>query len=41
MDIKVLLDNGAYMPEKAHNVDAGFDIRTPFLIKTLYKFNFM
>ena len=29
MDIKVVLDNGAYMPEKAHNVDAGFDIRTP------------
>lgn len=30
MDIKVVLDNGAYMPEKAHNVDAGFDIRTPY-----------
>lgn len=29
MDIKVVLDEGAYMPEKAHNVDAGFDIRTP------------
>lgn len=29
MDIKVVLDNGAYMLEKAHNVDAGFDIRTP------------
>lgn len=29
MDIKVVLDDGAYMPEKAHNVDAGFDIRTP------------
>lgn len=29
MDIKVVLDNGAYMPEKAHNVDAGFDLRTP------------
>lgn len=30
MDIKIVLDNGAYMPEKAHNVDAGFDIRTPY-----------
>lgn len=30
MDIKVVLDEGAYMPEKAHNVDAGFDIRTPY-----------
>lgn len=29
MDIRVVLDEGAYMPEKAHNVDAGFDIRTP------------
>lgn len=29
MNIKVVLDEGAYMPEKAHNVDAGFDIRTP------------
>lgn len=29
MDIKVVLDDGAYMPEKAHSVDAGFDLRTP------------
>lgn len=29
MKINVMLDDGAYMPEKAHNVDAGFDIRTP------------
>lgn len=29
MKIKVVLDNGAYMPEKAHESDAGFDIRTP------------
>lgn len=27
--IKVLLDNGAYMPTKAHDTDAGFDLRTP------------
>lgn len=29
MKIKVILDNGAFMPEKAHKADAGFDIRTP------------
>ena len=29
MDIKVKLDKDAYMPEKAHREDAGFDIRTP------------
>lgn len=29
MEIKVVLDDGAYMPEKAHNADAGFDLRTP------------
>lgn len=28
--IKVVLDNGAYMPEKAHSTDAGFDLRAPF-----------
>lgn len=27
--IKVVLDNGAYMPERAHELDAGYDIRTP------------
>lgn len=27
--MKVVLDDGAYMPEKAHNDDAGFDLRTP------------
>lgn len=27
MKINVVLDKGAYMPEKAHNADAGFDIR--------------
>lgn len=29
MKINVVLDDGAYMPEKAHEADAGFDIRTP------------
>ncbi|MEE1079113.1 MAG: dUTP diphosphatase [Agathobacter sp.] len=29
MEIKVVLDKGAYMPEKAHAEDAGFDLRTP------------
>ena len=27
--IKVVLDKGAYMPERAHDLDAGYDIRTP------------
>lgn len=27
--MNVKLDNGAFMPEKAHEADAGFDIRTP------------
>ena len=27
--IKVMLDDGAYMPERAHELDAGYDIRTP------------
>lgn len=29
MIVNVVLDDGAYMPEKAHEADAGFDIRTP------------
>lgn len=29
LKLKVVLDDGAYMPEKAHEEDAGFDIRTP------------
>lgn len=29
MKINVVLENGAYMLEKAHEADAGFDIRTP------------
>lgn len=27
--MKVKLDPGAYMPEKAHEADGGFDLRTP------------
>lgn len=29
MDINVMLDEGAYMPERAYDADAGFDLRTP------------
>lgn len=29
MIVNVVLDDGAYMPEKAHEADAGFDLRTP------------
>lgn len=29
MKVNIILDDGAYMPEKAHDADAGFDIRTP------------
>jgi dUTP pyrophosphatase len=29
MIVNVMLDAGAYMPEKAHDLDAGFDLRTP------------
>lgn len=29
MEIKVVLDNGSYMPEKAHTSDAGFDLFSP------------
>ena len=27
--MKVVLDDGAYMPERAHELDAGYDLRTP------------
>jgi dUTP pyrophosphatase len=27
--MKVMLDNGAYMPERGHDGDAGLDLRTP------------
>lgn len=29
MKIKFMLEDGAFAPEKAHDTDAGFDIRTP------------
>lgn len=29
MDVKVQLDEGAYMPDRAHDTDAGADLRTP------------
>lgn len=29
MKINCVIDNGSYMPEKAHESDAGFDLRTP------------
>lgn len=29
MQVKVKLDEGAYLPERAHDTDAGADIRTP------------
>lgn len=27
--MKILLDPGAYMPERAHSADAGYDLRSP------------
>lgn len=27
--MKIMLDEGAFMPERAHDLDAGYDIRTP------------
>ena len=30
--IKIQLDEGAYMPEKAHDLDAGYDLRTPYVV---------
>ena len=27
--MKIMLDEGAYMPERAHDTDAGYDLRTP------------
>ena len=27
--IRVLLDEGAFLPERAHELDAGYDLRTP------------
>lgn len=36
--MKVVLDDGAYMPERAHELDAGYDLRTP---KDVYIFGGM
>lgn len=36
MRVNVVLDEGAFMPEKAHEVDAGFDLRTPVDITVGY-----
>lgn len=30
MEVKVLLDDGAFMPKKAYEIDAGFDLFTPY-----------
>lgn len=27
--MKIKLDPGAYMPERAHDADAGYDLRSP------------
>ena len=27
--MKIVLDEGSYIPQKAHNADAGYDLRTP------------
>lgn len=31
--MKVMLDHGAFLPERAHSQDAGLDLRTPYEIK--------
>lgn len=28
--MNIVLDKGAYLPERAHDADAGFDLRTPY-----------
>ena len=33
--IRVMLDPGAYMPERAHEQDAGYDLRTPYEFRLL------
>lgn len=35
MKVNVMLDSGAYMPEKAYECDAGYDIRTPIDVAVL------
>ena len=39
--MKVKLDQGAYMPERAHELDAGYDLRTPgrFVVGSFTTFN--
>ena len=29
-EMNVMLDKGAYLPERAHDLDAGYDLRTPY-----------
>lgn len=29
-EMNVLLDEGAFLPERAHDTDAGYDLRTPY-----------
>lgn len=31
--MKIVLDDGAYMPERAHPTDAGLDLKTPYDVK--------
>lgn len=33
--MKIKLDKGAYMPERAHEADAGLDLRSPIDIYVL------
>lgn len=33
MDINCYTDNGGYIPSKAHEADAGFDLRTPVSVQ--------
>lgn len=32
MDMKIALDPSAYLPERAHETDAGLDLRTPYRV---------
>ena len=29
INVNIMLDEGAYLPDRAHKLDAGFDIKTP------------
>lgn len=33
MEIKIKLDKGAYMPERAHEADAGMDLKSPIKVR--------